>query len=76
MKRVLIAEDDLIIAETFKDAIEGAGHNVVAIAHNSQEAIDQAGALRPDVALLDIRMDFRTAGIHGSRRLCRCFSDT
>jgi CheY-like chemotaxis protein len=66
MKRVLIADDDYITAEMFKEAIENLGHDVIAVAHNSEEAVNQACELRPDVAFLDIKMDYRIAGIHAS----------
>lgn len=75
MKRVLIADDDYITAEMFKEAIEGLGHDVVAVAHNSKEAISQACELRPDVAFLDIRMDYRTAGIHAANSIKYKFPD-
>ena len=65
-KRVLIADDDYITAEMFKEAIENLGHEVIAVAHNSEEAISQACELHPDVAFLDIKMDYRIAGIHAS----------
>ena len=69
MKRVLVADDDYITVEMFKEAIESLGHDVVAVAHNSEEAIDQACALLPDIAFLDIRMDYRTAGIHAANHI-------
>lgn len=75
MKRVLIADDDYITAEMFKSAIERLGHNVIAVAHNSEDAISQACALRPDVAFLDIKMDYRTAGIHASNMIKERFPD-
>jgi two-component system response regulator AlgR len=65
-KRVLIADDDYITAEMFKEAIENLGHEVVAVAHNSEDAISSACELCPDVAFLDIKMDYRIAGIHAS----------
>ena len=75
MKRVLIADDDYITAEMFKEAIENLGHNVVAVAHNSEEAVDQACKLHPDVAFLDIKMDYRIAGIHASNLIKDKFPD-
>ena len=63
MKRVLIADDNYITAGIFKDAIESSGHQVVAVAHSGKDAVSQAYALLPDIALLDIKMDHRTDGI-------------
>jgi CheY-like chemotaxis protein len=75
MKRVLIADDDYITAEMFKEAIENMGHDVVAVAHNSEEAINHAYQLHPDVAFLDIKMDYRIAGIHASNLIKDKFPD-
>ena len=75
MKRVLIADDDCMIADMFKTVIEDLGHQVIAVAHNSEEAINQACALHPDVAFLDIKMDYRTAGIHASGSIKDKFPD-
>lgn len=74
-KRVLIADDDYITAEMFKEAVENLGHEVIAVAHNSEEAIRRACELCPDVAFLDIKMDYRIAGIHASNLIKDQFPD-
>ncbi|MBU0468446.1 MAG: response regulator [Candidatus Omnitrophica bacterium] len=76
MKRVLIADDDEDSVQLYKTVIEMLGHNVVAIARNSQEAIIKAYTLHPDVAFLDIKMDYRNAGIHASNRIKDRFPET
>ena len=74
-KRVLIADDDYITAEMFKEAIENLGHEVIAVAHNSEDAISRAYELSPDVAFLDIKMDYRIAGIHACNLIKDKFPD-
>src|SRR5919199_2726990 len=54
--RVLIAEDDPLVAVTLSDQLAELGHNVVAVASDGQEAIDMARRERPEIALLDIKM--------------------
>jgi len=54
--RVLIAEDDPLVAVTLSDQLAELGHNVVAVASDGQEAIDMAERERPEIALLDIKM--------------------
>lgn len=76
MKRVLIADDDESSVELFKTVIEMLGHDVIGVARNSQEAIIKAYTLQPDVAFLDIKMDYRNAGIHASNRIKDKFPDT
>src|ERR687894_3085146 len=54
--RVLIAEDDSLVAITLSDQLAQLGHSVVAVASDGQEAIDMARRERPELALLDIKM--------------------
>jgi two-component system, response regulator PdtaR len=54
--RVLIAEDDPLVAITLSDQLAELGHTVVAVASDGREAIDMAGRERPEIALLDIKM--------------------
>ncbi|HZB96612.1 MAG TPA: response regulator [Herpetosiphonaceae bacterium] len=54
--RVLIAEDDPLVAVTLSDQLSELGHTVVAVASDGQEAIDMARREHPEIALLDIKM--------------------
>ncbi len=54
--RVLIAEDDPLVAITLSDQLAELGHTVVAVASDGQEAIDMAQREKPQIALLDIKM--------------------
>ena len=53
--RVLLAEDEVTIVVTLKDALEGAGH-VVVHAADTHTAITALERDRPDVVITDIRM--------------------
>ncbi len=54
--RVLVADDELIIRMDLKELLEEEGHDVVAVCKDGDEAVRQARTLKPDVALLDIKM--------------------
>ncbi len=54
--RVLIAEDDPLVAITLSDQLATLVHTVVAVASDGQEAIDMARREKPEVAILDIKM--------------------
>jgi len=54
--RVLIAEDDPLVAITLSDQLAELGHIVVAVASDGQEAIDMVTREPPELALLDIKM--------------------
>ncbi len=53
---ILLADDEDVTRESLKGQLEALGHRVVAEASNGKEAIDLAIKLKPDLALLDIRM--------------------
>jgi two-component system, response regulator PdtaR len=54
--RILIVEDEPIIALSTQVDLETAGHTVVGLAMTSDEAITLADRCRPDLVLMDIRL--------------------
>ncbi len=54
--RVVIAEDEAIIRLDLKEILEEEGYEVVGAASRGEEAIQMVRALRPDLAILDIKM--------------------
>jgi DNA-binding response OmpR family regulator len=68
--RVLIVEDERLLAMQLEDDISEAGHEVVGSAMSSNEALQLANETQPDLALLDIHLaDGPTAGVDIARRL-------
>jgi response regulator of citrate/malate metabolism len=63
VKRVLIVEDDFMLGLINKKYIELMGHEVAGTATSSEEAIRAARELKPDVILMDIRLEGRKDGI-------------
>ena len=54
--KVIIVEDDAIIAQLIELHIEQAGHHVIAIAHDSERALDLIHNQQPDLVFLDIHI--------------------
>ncbi|MER3474572.1 MAG: response regulator [Armatimonadota bacterium] len=54
--RVLIADDEPIIRLDLKNMLESLGYEVVAEASDGVSAVEAARTLKPDVAILDIKM--------------------
>ena len=53
---ILLVEDDLVVRESLQDALEQAGHRVVAARHG-QEALDMLNGMgRPALIVLDLQM--------------------
>jgi two-component sensor histidine kinase len=54
--RILLAEDESVIAMQIEELIEAEGYEVVGIAGTAAEAVRLATSLRPDLVLMDIVM--------------------
>jgi hypothetical protein len=65
--RVLIVEDEWVVAIDVRDCLEGLGYTVVAIAVSGEEAIIKARELRPDVVLMDIRLEGEMDGTQAAQ---------
>jgi response regulator NasT len=55
-KRILIAEDETLIRMDLAEMLRESGYEVVAEATNGEEAIALASELKPDLAILDVKM--------------------
>ena len=53
-KRVLVVEDENIIALDLRLRIENLGQTVVGVAHSGEAAVRQTAELAPDLVLMDI----------------------
>ena len=61
--RILIVEDDILVATCIKEMLAASGFNVVGIAGSAFEALSAAEAHRPTLALVDIRLAGQMDGI-------------
>ena len=65
--KILIAEDEAITARDLQDRLKDLGYDAPAIASSGEEAIKMAEELKPDLVLMDIRlngMDGIDAAVH------------
>lgn len=67
--KILIVEDEVLIAEDLKDNLAAFGYREVSMVHNRKDALQQIGQWAPDLVLLDIRMEQELDGIHIGREL-------
>lgn len=61
--RILIVEDELIIAEDIRTTLAGLGYNVTGVALNADEAETLLAGTKPDLVMLDIRLGGARDGI-------------
>jgi DNA-binding NarL/FixJ family response regulator len=62
-KKILIIEDEVIIAEEIKITLEGLGHKVLGIIMNGDKAINLLPSIDADLVLLDIQIRGSVSGI-------------
>ena len=68
--RILVADDHQVVRTGLRALLESkTGWQVCAEAANGREAVEKAGQLKPDVAVLDIGMPLLN-GVEATRRVC------
>ena len=69
MLKVLIAEDQLMIADLLDEFLSASGYEVCGIARTVEEAVALGELHKPDLALLDVRLAKGGLGPEIARRL-------
>ncbi|NAZ38150.1 response regulator [Rubellimicrobium sp. CFH 75288] len=67
--RVLVVEDEALLAFALQEELEEAGHEVVGRAATSAEAIGLARQARPDLALVDVHLLDGPTGVEAGRAI-------
>jgi len=69
--RVLVVEDDFLVATEVELALSDAGLEVIGVAASADEAIQLARLHRPALAVMDIRISGQRDGIQAAAELFR-----
>jgi len=69
--KVLIAEDEALVALDIAHELESAGYDVASQVSTGRAAVDKAVELRPDVVLMDITMPGELDGIQAAEEITR-----
>ena len=72
--KVLIVEDEPLIALSLRDVLTLAGFEVVGVAARVSDALTIAQNTPPDVAIFDVRLAGKRDGIEGAVQLRRIFN--
>jgi two-component system, cell cycle sensor histidine kinase and response regulator CckA len=67
--RVMIVEDDRIVARDIRTQVSRMGHSVVGVTGSGEEAVTLAAAEQPDLVLMDIRLEGEMDGIEAAQRI-------
>jgi len=71
MPRVLVADDEAIIAKELEKSLRAMGYDVVGIAASGVDAVELARGFRPHVVLMDIAMPGKLDGIVAAETIKR-----
>lgn len=72
MAQILIVEDEYIIAANLQENLESLGYGVLDIESSAEDAVEKAMKLRPDLVLMDIRLQGAMDGIQAAEQIWNC----
>ena len=67
--RILIVEDEIIIAEDLRLTLQNFGHEIISIVSSGEEAVLYADKLIPDIIFMDINLDGELNGIDAAIKI-------
>jgi CheY-like chemotaxis protein len=73
MCRILITEDERIIAEDLKLTLQSFGHDVIEVVSTGEEAISIALQTKPDLIFMDIKLAGIITGLEAAREIAKAF---
>jgi CheY-like chemotaxis protein len=74
MKRIVLVEDERIVALALKHELTALGFEVVALASTAVDAVAATVKHQPDVILMDIMIDGDVDGIEAARQIAKMCS--
>ena len=72
--RILIVEDEGLIARDVEDMVRNAGYEVCAVVGTGEEAIERAEKTRPDLILMDIILRGAMDGVEAAEKIRERFN--
>jgi len=67
--KILIVEDEVIVARNIEKRLISAGYKVTGIASSAEKAIGLAASLKPDLVLMDIKLKGKMDGIDAAKAI-------
>ncbi|MEW6750098.1 MAG: response regulator, partial [Candidatus Latescibacterota bacterium] len=71
MATILVVEDERIVTEDIREALQQLGYEVPAMASSGTQAISAAAKVGPELVLMDVRLRGSMDGIEAAERICR-----
>ena len=74
VKKILIVEDEVIVSMVLEETIVKLGYQVVGTVVNGPDAIEKTGETRPELVLMDIRLDGEMDGIEAAEKITALYN--
>jgi len=71
--KILIVEDEMIVAEDVKKTLQKLGYTVCAVVSSGDDAVKRAEKDNPNLVLMDIVLKGSTTGIEAANQICTRF---
>jgi len=68
-RRILIVEDERIVADDIKTTLISFGYNVIDVVKRGEDAVERARELKPDLILMDIHLAGTMTGIEAAEQI-------
>lgn len=69
MTKVMIVEDEVLVAEDIRSSLTRIGYEVAAVVHSGEDAVRKAIETRPDIVLMDIVLRGKMNGIEAAESI-------
>ena len=73
-KRILVVEDERIVSEDIKMTLWSLGYSVEDAVSSGEDAVKRAGEIKPDLVLMDIRLEGKLGGINAAQQIKKEFN--
>src|SRR6266849_5702111 len=71
LARILVVEDDFLVAAEIETALSDAGFDVAGVAASADDAVELAQSQRPALVVMDVRLAGERDGIHAAVEIFR-----
>lgn len=72
--RILIVEDEIIVAMDIQQILEKLGYDVYAVVSSGEESIKKASRIKLDLVLMDIKLKGKINGLKAAQHLQKRFN--
>ncbi|TVM17134.1 hybrid sensor histidine kinase/response regulator [Oceanidesulfovibrio indonesiensis] len=72
--RIMVVDDERIVALDIRKTLERLGYSVPAVCSSGEEAVHTAGEVRPDLVLMDIRLNGEMDGVQAADEIYKRYS--